>query len=105
MATRKPAASTITTALVYTRVSSDEQAREGVSLDVQLREGRQYVARQPGWVIGGEYQDVMSGSRDDRPRYQALLAQGRRLRAEGQAVVVVVMRLDRFGRKVLERVQ
>jgi DNA invertase Pin-like site-specific DNA recombinase len=95
----------LTVALLYTRVSSDEQARDGISLDVQLREGRQYIARQPDWVIGGEYQDVMSGSRDDRPDYQRLLAEARRLRAEAQAAAVVVMRLDRFGRKVLERVQ
>src|SRR3954466_9633840 len=104
MATRKPAASTITTALVYTRVSSDEQAREGVSLDAQLRECRQYAARQ-GWILGMEYQDVMSGTRDDRPRYQALLAEARRMRGEGQPVAVVVAALDRFGRKLLERVR
>jgi DNA invertase Pin-like site-specific DNA recombinase len=106
MAARKTAApSTITIALIYTRVSTDEQAREGVSLDAQLREDRQYVARQPGWVIGGEYQDVMSGTRDDRPDYQALLTEARRLRAEGHPVAVVVAALDRFGRKLLERVR
>ena len=96
--------SSITTALIYTRVSSDEQAREGVSLDAQLTEGRRYAARQ-GWAIGAEYQDVLSGTRDDRPAYQALLADVRRLRARGVPVAVVVMRLDRFGRKLLERVR
>ena len=94
----------IPTALVYTRVSSWEQAREGVSLDAQLAEARRYAA-QHGWVLGTEYQDVLSGKRDDRPRYQALLADVRRLRAEGQAVVVVVLRLDRLGRRILERVR
>src|SRR5262245_41685355 len=95
----------LTVALLYVRVSSDEQARDGISLDAQLRDGRQYVARQPGWVIGGEYQDVMTGSRDDRPDYQRLLAEARRLRAEGQPAAVVVAALDRFGRKLLERVR
>src|SRR5215211_6933060 len=94
----------VTTALVYTRVSSEEQAREGVSLDAQLMECRRYAA-QHGWVLGPEFQDVLSGKRDDRPAYQALLAEVRRLRAEGQPVVVLVFRLDRLGRRILERVR
>src|SRR5262249_54745848 len=57
----------------------------------------------PGWVVGGEYQDVLSGKRDDRPDYLALLAEARRLRAEGRAVVVVALWLHRLGRRVLER--
>jgi site-specific DNA recombinase len=93
-----------TTALIYTRVSSDEQAREGVSLAAQLDECRRYAARQQ-WVLGREFQDIMTGKRDDRPAYQALLAEARQLRAAGQAVVVVVMWLHRFGRKLLERVR
>src|SRR5712692_11110672 len=103
MAESKPHSS-ITTALIYTRVSSDDQAREGVSLDAQLTECRRYVA-QHGWAIGGEFPDILSGKRDDRPKYQALLSEVRRLRADGQAVAVVVMRLDRFGRRILERVR
>jgi site-specific DNA recombinase len=94
----------VTIALIYTRVSSDEQAREGVSLDTQLAECRRYAAER-GWVLGKEYQDVLSGRRDDRREYQALLADVRRLRAQGRAVAVVVMRLDRLGRRLLERVR
>src|SRR5581483_5608392 len=89
---------------IYTRVSSDEQAREGLSLDAQLAESRRYAARQ-GWVLGPEHQDVMTGKRDDRPAYQTLLADVRRLRAEGTPAVVVVAALDRFGRRLLERVR
>jgi DNA invertase Pin-like site-specific DNA recombinase len=92
------------TALIYTRVSSEEQARDGVSLDAQLTECRRYAA-QHGWMLGQEFQDVLSGKRDDRPAYQALLTEVRRLRAEGQLVVVVVCRLDRLGRRILERVR
>jgi DNA invertase Pin-like site-specific DNA recombinase len=103
VANRGPAGS-ITTALIYTRVSSDEQAREGLSLDAQLQACRQYAAQQ-GWVLGHEFQDVLSGKRDDRPQYQALLAEVRRFRANGQGVVVVVAWLHRLGRKVLERVR
>ncbi len=99
-----PMVGTLTTALIYTRVSREEQAKDGISLDAQLAESRRYAARQ-GWVLGTEYQDVMTGTRDDRPQYQALLAEVRRLRGEGQAVAVVVAALDRLGRKLLERVR
>src|SRR5215217_7824522 len=92
------------TALIYTRVSSEEQAREGVSLDAQLTECRRYAA-QHGWMLGSEFQDVLSGKRDDRPAYQALLTEVRRLRAERHSVIVVVFRLDRLGRRILERVR
>ena len=85
-------------------MSSEEQARDGVSLDAQLTECRRYAAQQ-GWVLGSEFQDVLSGKRDDRPQYQALLSEVRRLRADGQCVTVVVFRLDRLGRRILERVR
>ena len=91
-------------ALIYTRVSSDEQKRSGLSLDAQLSACRRYAAER-GWVIGDEYTDVLSGTRDDRPHYVRLLGDVRRLRAERRELAVVVMRLDRLGRRVLERVR
>jgi DNA invertase Pin-like site-specific DNA recombinase len=98
------ASSGVVTALIYTRVSTEDQAREGVSLDAQVAECRRYAARQ-GWALDGEYQDVLSGKRDDRPQYQALLRDVRRLRTEGCSLAVVVAALDRLGRKILERVR
>jgi DNA invertase Pin-like site-specific DNA recombinase len=94
----------MTIALLYTRVSSDEQAKEGLSLEAQLAECRRYVAHH-GWAIGGEFQDVEKGTRDDRLDYQRLLAAARSLSAGGSRVVVVVAALDRFGRHLLERVR
>lgn len=91
-------------AVIYTRVSTDAQERDGVSLDVQLRECRQYVIRQ-SWIHDSEFTDTLSGRRTDRPGYQELLARVRSLRAQGRNAVVVVSALDRFGRKVLERVR
>ncbi|MDP9469932.1 MAG: recombinase family protein [Chloroflexota bacterium] len=99
-----PKNSSILTALIYTRVSKEEQARDGVSLDAQLTTCRRYAAGQ-GWCLGREFQDVLSGTRDDRPQYQALLTEVRRHRATGQPVVVVVARLNRLGRRLLERVR
>src|SRR4051794_17388046 len=102
--TRVRASTGVMMALIYTRVSSDEQAAEGLSLAAQLDACRRYAAER-GWIIGAEYQDVLSGSRDDRPQYQALLAEARRLAGAGKPVAVVVMRLDRFGRRLAERVR
>jgi site-specific DNA recombinase len=96
--------SSIVIALAYTRVSTEDQAREGVSLDAQLADCRKYAANH-GWSLGTEYQDILSGKRDDRPAYQRLLVDIRALRGQGTSLVVVVARLDRFGRRLLERVR
>jgi len=90
------------TALLYRRVSTEEQAREGLSLEAQKVRTRRY-ALQRDWVIGAEYADVLSGTRADRPQYRALLAEARALRSQDRPVAVVVQWLDRFGRSVFER--
>ena len=66
---RSPAGtqSGIVNALIYTRVSGAEHQKEGLSLEAQTRATRGYAAVQPGWVIAGEYRDIISGARDDRP--------------------------------------
>jgi DNA invertase Pin-like site-specific DNA recombinase len=89
-------------ALLYRRVSSNEQAREGLSLGAQAASTRGYAARL-GMTVAGEFEDVLSGTRDDRPGYALLLDETRRLHRARRPVVVVVARLDRFGRSVLER--
>jgi site-specific DNA recombinase len=91
----------VTTALIYTRVSTAEQGDNGVSLAAQLTECRAY-ARQRGWIIGNEHSDVMSGRRDSRPGYVALLAEMRALRMAGKAVAVVAADFDRLGRRASE---
>src|SRR5438874_2304101 len=86
----------VAVALLYTRVSSDEQAKEGLSLDSQLADCRRYAASK-GWVLGTEFQDILTGKRDNRPDYQRMLADARRLRAEGKPVVIIVKWLHRLG--------
>jgi hypothetical protein len=94
----------VTEALIHTRVSSDDQEREGLRLPALSAVCRRYAAEK-GWAIGTEYQDMLSGKRDDRPGYQRLLEDARRLRVEGRTVVVVAAWLHRFGRRELERVR
>lgn len=88
--------------LPYRRLSGKEQREEGLSFQLQTEETRAYIIGQ-GWDVGPLHEDVLTGSRDDRPGYQALLAECRRLAAEGRTVMVVVIRLDRFGRSIMER--
>jgi DNA invertase Pin-like site-specific DNA recombinase len=93
-----------TTALVYLRVSTEEQERTGVGLAVQRASCREYI-RLHQWRPGAEYIDVMSGDRDERPRYQAMLAEVRGLRTRGKSAIIVVASLDRLGRRLLEAVR
>ena len=95
-------------ALLYRRVSGKEQKREGLSLPSQEADTRRYFAEQAerlGWVLGDEFEDVLKGTRDDRPDYQKMLTLARRLRAEGKSVVIVTKWLHRLGRKVAEAVR
>ena len=90
-------------ALGYGRVSTDDQAL-GLSLDAQRADRLRYIKGQ-GWVPYRDFEDVMSGRRDDRPDYQALLAEARRLRGEGKRVTIVVSDLDRLGRRLGEQIR
>lgn len=82
-------------AALYTRVSTDEQAREGVSLAAQ-REALVAFCRSQGWDVADVYtDDGFSGKNLDRPAMQRLLRD-----VAAKAVdVVLVYRLDRLSRR------
>jgi DNA invertase Pin-like site-specific DNA recombinase len=77
---------------IYCRVSSTD-GRQHQSIDAQLTTLRDYCS-QRGFTVVREYCDEMSGSRDDRPQYQALMSDARRTRFSS----VLVYRFDRFSR-------
>jgi len=58
---------------IYTRVSTEDQAKEGFSLDAQLEKLRAYcIAR--CWTIEGEYiDDGYSGRKIKRPAYTSMM--------------------------------
>jgi DNA invertase Pin-like site-specific DNA recombinase len=93
-----------TIALIYIRVSKAEMAKEGLSIPTQLATCRRYAVER-GWTLGQHFEDQMSGRRVDRPGYTALLEEVRRLRRLGRGVAVIVARLDRFGRNLLESIR
>ena len=52
--------------VIYSRVSTDAQERDGTSLDTQERACREY-AQAKGWVAAECIKDTASGSNLDRP--------------------------------------
>src|SRR5712691_6018379 len=82
---------------IYARVSTLDKGQDP---ETQLLALRAYAARR-GFVPAGEYVDYASGTRDDRPQYQALLAAARKRHID----VVLVWRYDRFARSTQALVQ
>ena len=77
---------------LYTRVSTEDQAREGFSLDAQLDRLRLY-SRAQGWAIAGEYIDEgHSGRTTKRPMYQKMMDESDRWDT------VLVLKMDRIHR-------
>lgn len=79
---------------IYTRVSTEDQAREGTSLEVQ-REYLEAFAKREGWEIFGVYvDDGYSGILRNRPALDRLLRDAKAKRFD----VVLVHKIDRFAR-------
>ena len=78
-------------AAIYARVSTADQHNE-----IQVRELTEYVQRR-GWELAGVYQDQISGAKASRPGLDKLMADARQRRFD----VVLVWKLDRFGRSLV----
>lgn len=89
-------------AAAYVRVSTRDQAEEGLSLDIQRAAIAEYCKRR-GWTVVEEIvDDGYSGRNEDRPGYQRLMTlMGKRNRPD----VVVVARLDRLTRSLAHLVE
>lgn len=86
----------IVKAAIYARVSTQEQAAEGTSLEHQLDELARYCQLQ-GWQIAGTYNDPgFTGKDADRPALKRLMADA----GSGVFDKVVVYKLDRLSRKL-----
>ncbi len=79
-------------AVIYARYSSDKQTEQ--SIEGQLRYCYDY-AKRCGYTVVGEYIDrAMSGTSDQRPQFQKMIADS----AKKQFQFVIVWKLDRFSR-------
>ena len=79
-------------AAIYTRVSTEDQAKEGFSLDAQLDKLRSYcIARD--WEIGEEYiDDGYSGRNIKRPAYSKMMMEPEKWD------LILVIKMDRIHR-------
>jgi DNA invertase Pin-like site-specific DNA recombinase len=75
---------------LYARVSTMDKGQDPETQLITLRE----YAERRGFLRSGEYSDYASGTREDRPQYQALFAAVRKRQVD----VVLVWRYDRFAR-------
>ena len=79
-------------AAIYTRVSTEEQAKEGFSLDAQLEKLRSYCKARD-WMITGEYiDDGYSGRKTKRPAYIKMMEEMEKWDA------ILVIKMDRIHR-------
>lgn len=83
---------------IYVRVSTDEQAKEGFSIPAQRERLRAFCASQ-GWDLVQEYVEEGWSAKDlERPKMKQLLLDVKR----GKVDIVLVYRLDRLTRSVLD---
>jgi site-specific DNA recombinase len=81
---------------IYTRVSTEDQVREGYSLEVQ-REYLLNYAKQQGCEVFEVYSDEgISAGTTDRPALQKLLKDAKAKKFE----LVIVYKIDRFSRRL-----
>lgn len=86
--------------LIYTRVSTEDQASSGISMDSQLHACRSYAAAK-GWTVGEEIADPGESAKNlRRPGMARVLAAMREKRCAG----VIAWRLDRLTRSVRDLV-
>jgi site-specific DNA recombinase len=86
-----------TRCVVYCRVSTENQEREGTSLTTQLDACRAYAAAK-GWQVVAEYQETGSGATRDRDK----LSQVRQMVKAGRVDVLLCYALDRLSRRQID---
>ncbi|KAA0238752.1 recombinase family protein [bacterium] len=80
-------------AMIYVRVSTDAQERDGTSLDTQVRACAEYAAA-AGWSVVATVRDSASGFSLERPGIERV----RQAMRQGEADVVLAYAVDRLSR-------
>jgi|Deesub1362A_J573_1020465.scaffolds.fasta_scaffold00749_27 DNA invertase Pin-like site-specific DNA recombinase len=85
-------------AIIYARVSTEEQRLFGYSLDAQIKVCREYCERR-GWDVVLVYREAVSSKKEDkRTEFQRAIT----FLKEGGADVLVAWKLDRISRSNFE---
>ena len=79
----------------YTRISTDED-HQPYSLSAQAERLASYIKSQPGWELGHQFTDQMSGATLERPGLQSALSEAKAKRFD----LLLVYRVDRLSRSV-----
>src|SRR5215472_13709398 len=80
--------------VAYYRVSTDKQCKSGLGLDAQRRAVRDYL-NGGTWHLIGEFTEIESGKRNERPELVKALAVCKRQKAK-----LVIAKLDRLSRNL-----
>jgi DNA invertase Pin-like site-specific DNA recombinase len=78
----------------YYRVSTERQGQSGLGLEAQRKSITDYL-NGGRWMLVGEFTEIETGKRSDRPELQKALALCRRRKAK-----LVIAKLDRLSRNV-----
>jgi DNA invertase Pin-like site-specific DNA recombinase len=78
----------------YLRVSTDRQGQRGYGLEAQHKAIADYLTG-GSWELLGEFVEIESGKRNDRPQLEAALAACKRHKAK-----LVIAKLDRLSRNL-----
>jgi DNA invertase Pin-like site-specific DNA recombinase len=80
--------------VAYFRVSTDKQGKSGLGLDAQRHAVQQYL-NGGTWSLIGEFTEIESGKRNERPELEKALAICKRQKAK-----LVIAKLDRLSRNL-----
>ena len=80
--------------VAYFRVSTDKQAKSGLGLDAQRQAVLQFLDG-GSWSLIGEFTEIESGKRNERPELEKALAVCKRHKAK-----LVIAKLDRLSRNL-----
>jgi DNA invertase Pin-like site-specific DNA recombinase len=97
----RPRVASVTTAVGYARVSTEEQGNSGLGLEAQRRALREEAERR-GWAISAVHEDVASGrTRNGRRGFLAALDAVE----SGEADVLVAAKIDRLSRSLRDLIE
>jgi DNA invertase Pin-like site-specific DNA recombinase len=82
----------------YLRVSTESQLDKQLSIDAQRAKISEYINQEGGELVT-EYQEVSSGTNDNRPVLKQVIEH---VRLSGGTLSIIVVRIDRLARSVLK---